>query len=194
MADFPAIGPEFLVNYVVAGDQRDAQVARDAAGNIIVVWESDGEDGDETGIYAQRFNRDGVPVGGAFQVNTFTNGNQSDPVVAMDVAGNVVIAWVDQGRPSLIDGGAGTVTDERGIYIRRFNSTGAALGMEVLADRDGTVFPIGSPNIPQIPRRPAIAINGNGEFVLTWDRFLTDTGAEVGVFARRFNNNGVASG
>ena len=105
MADFPAIGPEFLVNSVVAGDQLDAQVARDAAGNIIVAWESDGEDGDETGIYAQRFNRDGVPVGGAFQVNTFTNGNQSDPVVAMDVAGNVVIAWVDQGRPSLIDGG-----------------------------------------------------------------------------------------
>ncbi len=194
MADFPAFGSEILVNSFTSGNQRDAQVARDGAGNIIVVWESEEEDGDETGIYARRFDSAGNPLGAAFQVNTFTSGSQSDPVVAVDAAGNFAIAWVDEGRSFIIDGGAGTITEERGIYVRRYNSSGVPLGVEELADRDDTVFLIGSPDIPQIPRRLAIAMNDSGEFVLTWDRFLTGTGAEVGVFARRFSSSGAGLG
>jgi hypothetical protein len=111
----PADGSEFQVNTFTVGDQDNVAIARDAAGNFVVVWESTDQDGDQDGIYAQRFDSSGNRLGNEFQVNTFTRGNQSDPAVAMDATGNFIIAWIDAGRSSSINGGTGTITEEKGI-------------------------------------------------------------------------------
>ena len=46
------VGPEFLVNTFTTGDQKDPQVAATPAGGFVVAWQSDGQDGSSSGIFA----------------------------------------------------------------------------------------------------------------------------------------------
>ena len=43
---------------------------------FLISWTSNGQDGSSNGIYAQRYNADGSPNGGEFQVNTHTSSDQ----------------------------------------------------------------------------------------------------------------------
>ena len=47
-------GPEFRVNTYTTSDQMFADAATDSAGNFVVVWQSNNQDGDDQGIFAQR--------------------------------------------------------------------------------------------------------------------------------------------
>ena len=93
--DLPSVPleTEFQVNTYTPSDQVDPKVATDAAGDYVVVWASNGQDGSGYGIYAQLYNKTGVAQGSEFQVNTYTPGNQNQPSVAMDAAGDFVVAW-----------------------------------------------------------------------------------------------------
>ena len=44
----------------------------DSAGDFVVAWESQAEDGSNYGIYAQRYNAAGAAQGSEFLVNTYT--------------------------------------------------------------------------------------------------------------------------
>ena len=91
--DNPLTG-EILVNSTIAGDQRNATVAVDADGELIVVWQSDSQDPDgSAGIYARRYDSVGNPLSGEFRVNLNTTDDQFNPAVAMDNSGNFVIVW-----------------------------------------------------------------------------------------------------
>jgi len=50
------LGPEFRVNTYATNDQSYASVAAGAAGNFVVVWESNLQDGSQGGIFGQRYN------------------------------------------------------------------------------------------------------------------------------------------
>ena len=53
-----------------------------------------GASGVDYGIYAQRYNQSGVAQGSEFLVNSSAEGaNHFDPSVAMDAAGDFVVAW-----------------------------------------------------------------------------------------------------
>jgi len=49
---------------------RPPTVAMDAEGNSVAVWISENQDGHESGIFAQRFDSTGNPLGNEFQVNS----------------------------------------------------------------------------------------------------------------------------
>src|SRR5438876_6371122 len=49
-----AVGGEFRVNTTTAGVQTSAAVATDDAGDFVVVWASQWQDGSGFGVYAQR--------------------------------------------------------------------------------------------------------------------------------------------
>ena len=51
-----AQGGEFRVNTTTSGDQNYASVAMDANGNFAAAWTSANQDGNGTGVFAQRFN------------------------------------------------------------------------------------------------------------------------------------------
>lgn len=186
-----AVGSEFRVNTYTPGNQEQVQVVRNAAGASIAVWKSIGQDGSGGGIYAQRYDSSGNPVGSEFRVNSFTNGDQKDPIVAIDAAGNFVVAWIDTGRPYLINNPPGKTTDESGIYARRFDSNGNALGTEFLVDRDTTVFD----GLTYLTfENPAIAMDSTGNFVITWAFSSTYTDLKGSIYARRFNQAGEKQG
>lgn len=89
---------EFRVNTYTDGYQRvpvvaNLAVANLADGGFAVTWHASGQDGDGTGIYAQRYDESGTPVGNEIQVNPHTDNFQSDPSVAALFDGGFLVTW-----------------------------------------------------------------------------------------------------
>ena len=84
------------VNTFVTGEQLLKKVAMDASGDHIVTWESDGQDGDGSGIFSQYFDRNKNKVGDEFRVNTIASGDQLAPSVAINDLTNVTFTWHEQ--------------------------------------------------------------------------------------------------
>lgn len=78
-ADGTPLESEFLFNNYTTDDQASPALAMEANGDFVVTWESSNQDGDVWGIYAQRFDRTGNPVGFELQVNTQTLNDQLHP-------------------------------------------------------------------------------------------------------------------
>jgi hypothetical protein len=105
------LGPEFRVNTYTTNEQSYPSVATDGSGDFVVVWRSrNGQDGALGGIYGQRYDSAGSPLGPEFRVNSYTTGDQSEAAVASAPAGEFVIAWTSDGQ----DGSA------LGVYAQRY--------------------------------------------------------------------------
>lgn len=163
------VGSEFSVNSTTTGGQANADVAMDASGDMVVVWDSASQDGSGYGVYGQRFTAAGLPDGTEFLVNTFTTGSQRFPTVAMDSDGDFVIVWQSASQ----DGSF------YGVYAQRFSSAGALVGSEFRVNTTTADF----------QNRPAVAMDSDGDFVVAWNSFLQD-GASYGVYAQRFTSLG----
>lgn len=136
-------------NTFTAGDQQTPAVARNSAGDSVVVWDSEGQDGSLAGVYGQRY-KNGTAVGAEFRVNTFTSNKQNMPSVAMDSVGNFVVVW----RSSNQDSNGGT------IYGQRFAANGNPLGAE---------FQIGPADSDfDSQADPSVAMNERGDFVVVF--------------------------
>jgi hypothetical protein len=84
-------------------------VASDAAGRFLVVWQDGGGgDGDETGVAGRLFGSNGTPIGASFVVNSYTTGFQSLPAVGTTGDGSFVVTWSGNGPSGL------------GVFARRF--------------------------------------------------------------------------
>ena len=171
-ADGIATTGELLVNSVTLGSQSDPSIAMDASGDFVIVWNSFGQDGDDFGIYAQRYKAGGSVAGGEFRVNTDTIGPQQAPSIAMDAGGNFVITW-ESAIQTKINGG------DFDIFARRYNANGRPEGAEfpVNTATDGT------------QSAPSIALDAEGDFVITWHSDVLDNG-DFDVYARRYNADG----
>jgi hypothetical protein len=161
----------FQVHTYTAGGQGYASAAADADGDFVVAWTSN-HDGAGSGIFARRFSPAGVPGAGEFQVNTYVTGSQSYPAVGMENNGDFAIAWQGVGD------GANT-----GIFARRFNAAGVALGAGFQVNTHTVNYQLA----------PAIGMDGDGDFVVAWQSYAQD-GLYEGIFARRFNSAGAAQG
>lgn len=62
---------------------------------FVTSWVSYKQDGDNWGVYAQRFDDSGQPLGTEIQVNSTTANNQVDPTTTMLVGGGFIVTWVD---------------------------------------------------------------------------------------------------
>lgn len=99
-----AVSPEIQVNTYTPGLQALGGIASDAAGHVVVAWESGlppsplPQDGSGSGIFVRRFDRSGAPLTGEIQVNVFTAGSQRAPGVDMTPAGDFVVTWWSEGQ------------------------------------------------------------------------------------------------
>jgi hypothetical protein len=163
-------GEEILVNEVTTGSQRVPSVGMDSVGNFVITWESDLQDGSNYGIYARRYSAAGTALAGEFKVNTTTTDQQRVPQVAVDVDGDFVITWAS--RPQ--DGSL------YGIYAQAYLATGAA---------DGPEFKVNT-TTANSQFAPAIAMDSEGDFVITWQSDLQD-GSGFGIYAQRYGQGSV---
>lgn len=87
---------------VVATAHREARpdVAMDALGNFVVVWDAAPSGGDSD-VFFQRFNASGLKIGTPIQANTVDAGReQMSPKVAMSDNGDFVVVYQDWLSPS----------------------------------------------------------------------------------------------
>jgi hypothetical protein len=161
------------VNSYTTGLQNGAAVAMDASGNVVVVWESANQDGDDYGVFGQRYDTSGNPQGGEFRVNSTTVGPQFIPAVAMDPDGDFVVAWTSN------DG----VTSYQ-TRAQRFDATGAPVGSEIQV-----TMPVGTSQSGY----PSVAMAADGRFVVAWTSFYYG-GSHNGVFGRRYDAAGTPQG
>lgn len=167
------IGLEVKVNTYTTNLQTSSAVAVDADGDYVIAWSSLGQDGDLNGVYAQRYNFDGTPQGGEFQVNTYTTSRQFQPAVAMEQNGDFVIAWTSFGQD-----GSGY-----GIYAQRYNAAGTPLGTEFHVSSYTT----------SLQHEPSIAMDQDGDFVIAWSSYFQD-GSKEGIYAQRYDSAGAPQG
>ena len=125
-----------------------------------------------TGAAAVSLAQQPAPLGDEFQVTT-TSGSPTLPAVAADGAGNFVVVW-----QSALDGSAS------GVFARRFDAAGAPLGPEFQVNSYTT----------GAQRRPAVAMNGSGAFVVVWESGNAQDGSDAGVFGQRYDAAGNAVG
>ncbi|MCA8883532.1 MAG: tandem-95 repeat protein [Rhodobacteraceae bacterium] len=168
------VGGEILVNQQTVGTQYYPAVSALNAGRFVVVWEeSDVANGDGSGssVAARIFDAAGVAEGNEFRVNTTVANAQNNQQVATLSNGDFIVAWRSEAQ-DLSSGG---------IYYRRFDATGAALGTEV---RVNETTP-GNQTVPDL-----IALD-NGGFVISWvDTSTPAPGSGSDVFAQVFDADG----
>ncbi|MDZ4683669.1 MAG: cadherin repeat domain-containing protein, partial [Planctomycetaceae bacterium] len=174
------VGSEFQVNTFTTGEQRTLaespqSVAMDADGDFVVTWSGYGQDGDGYGIFAQRYNAAGVAQGSEFQVNTYTAGWQRYSTVAMDADGDFVVTWSSSGQDA---------TSTYGIYAQRYNAAGVAQGSEFRVNSYTTSH----------QRYSTVAMDADGDFVVTWSSSGYDATSSYGIYAQRYNAAGAAQG
>ena len=166
--DGSAVGDEFLVNTYTRFSQEYAFVTGLKDGGFIVGWQSSGhQDGDDYGIFAQRYGADGSTVGGEFQVNSYTDYAQRSPSIAALEDGGFVITWESWGQ----DGSA------YGIYGQRYAADGSAVGGEFQVSTSTTLHQWYS----------SVTAASDGGFVVTWSSY---DDSEGGVFGQRYAADG----
>jgi hypothetical protein len=164
------LGSEFLVNTFTSGAQFTPEVAIDSAGNFVIVWVSQPQDGSLGGIYGQRFNRLGTPQGSEFQINFETLGHQNSPKISMAPDGTFVVVWDT--------GSYGTGPNQ--ISARLLLGDGSALTGELnVADSEFVSL-----------LEADVARFGNGGFVVTWHDGDGPGPGSGSIQARRYDATG----
>ena len=164
------IGDELQVNSWSDGSQTYPSIGMGSDGGFVVVWESNQEDGEGTGIFGRRYDSAGSAQAAPFQVNSYTGSVQGDPAIGMEDEGDFAVAWTGFGPGGL-----------RGVWARRFDSSGASVGAEFRVSLHSS-----------IQTRTEIGIADHG-FVVAWQENLSD-GSGLGVVARRAGATGVLIG
>jgi len=192
------LGGEFQVNTYTTGNQNSSRSAVAVApnGSFVVVWNGPG-DGSGSGIFGQRYSSKGTPIGGEFQVNTYTTKSQRGASIAMAPNGGFVVAWTGYG-----DGGTGSyytyggytyAVGGYGIFARRFAANGKPLGSDFQVNTYTTYYQAG----------PTVAVDSSGDFVVAWTSGYygpygqdpnSQDGSAQGVFGRRFAADGTPLG
>jgi hypothetical protein len=166
-------GSEFRINTFTFSFQASPSVAANPDGSFVVVWQSSGQDGPNSGVFGKRFNASGAAVGGEFRINSYTTGDQFTPSVAADPGGNFVVVWESAGQ----DGSS------NGVFGQRFNAAAVAVGGEFRVN----TYTTGAQN------RARVTSDEHGNFAVVWASYSQDGGG-YGVFGQRFNFAGVPQG
>ncbi len=175
------IGKEFVVNQYTTGAQFRPTVAVAPNGEFVVVWTGSGDGGSGYyggyGLFARQFARDGTPLGGDFQVNTYTTNYQSLASVAMSRRGDFVVVWQSgsYNDPAPQDGSG------YGVFGRQFAASGTPLGDEFQVNSHTT----GNQTLP------SVASAADGDFTVVWQ---SRDGINFGIFGQRFDADGQPRG
>jgi hypothetical protein len=174
------LGSQFQVNAYTIGNQSEPNIAADGQGRFVLIWASFGSDGtdhDLWSIQGRRYSVDGVPLGGQFQINTYTTQLQELPALSVSPAGDFVVTWFSSGSAD---------TSYESIEGQRYDANGSPVGGEFRVN----TFTDGGPNYS------AVASAADGRFVVAWQSFGTpgtDTSGR-GIRARLFASDGTPLG
>ena len=162
------VGAEFRVNTTTYSFQDNNRITAVKGGGFVVVWESFDQDG--YGLYGQVFSEAGIPLGGEFQVNNETVGDQRNSQIVALTDGGFVVFW-----HSIYQG-------EVQARAQVYDASGARVGVEFRVH----------------PQSQLTALMDGG-FLVTWDPWYQDgsgvhDGSGNGVIAQVYSAGGEALG
>ena len=160
------IGGELPVNSTTNQAQVRSSCGSTSDGGFVITWSSFATDGDNYGIYGQRFDDTGTSVGVEFQINTHTAGAQDFSSAAGLPLGGFIVVWSSSNQ----DG------DSTGIFGQVFDSSGSRLGGEFAVNT----------TIAGEQNHPSVSAIEDGGFVVSWTSQNQD-GDGYGVFGQRFD-------
>ncbi len=159
---------DIQINTYTQGLQGSPSVTDLTDGGYVVIWQSNSQDGSREGVYAQRYDADGERVGSETQVNTYTDGSQSLPIVTGLVDGGYVVTWTSYRQ----DGNLG------GVYAQRYDVEGESVGNETQISTSTTGG----------RAQPSITGLTDGGYVVSWTAYKQD--GNDGIYAQRFDVEG----
>ncbi|WP_156798593.1 calcium-binding protein [Ahrensia sp. R2A130] len=165
----------FQANTFDTGKQILPQVAGLVGGGFVVAWQSEDQDGDQRGIFMQRYGPDALLVGPEVQVNTYTDGPQYEMTITGLTGGGFVVTWYAQ----TLDGGT--------VVAQIYDAVGATVGSEFTVNTE----------VLSSQRVPAIAATADGGFVIAWQSFGQDPDAQNAlwdIYGQRYQADGTALG
>ena len=146
-------------------------------GGFVVTWQS--SDGSDVGVFGQRFDASGTPVGSEFQANTFTTAFQGAPKVTALSDGGFVVVWASSDFGS--SGQDGSFGD---VFGQRYDAAGDAVGAEFRANT----------NTSGDQGAAVVAGLSDGGFVVTWNDSSGQDGSGTGIFGQRYDAAGATVG
>lgn len=175
-AEAMPVGTEFRVNAYTENQQQLPDVAMDANGNFVIAWQSLGQDGNNYGVFAQRYSSGGTEQGTNFQVNTATSYAQWHPSVAMAANGDFVIAFETRNIGN----------SNYDVAYRVYSADGTAITIPYRVN----TFLI------EDQKYPVASMDADGDFAISWQSFSQEglSGKRNGVYAQRIHANGAAKG
>jgi Ca2+-binding RTX toxin-like protein len=168
-----AIGGDFQINSYADNTQGVPSVATFSNGSFIVTWQSEYQDGEQWGVFGQRYDGVGNAIGDEFSVNTYTRSGQHGSSVASLSDDGFVVTWTSDGQD-----GSGL-----GVYGQRYDSEGNESGGEFRVNTYTYDYQAGS----------SIAALSDGRFVVTWYSRGQD-GSSHGIYGQQYDAEGNASG
>ena len=157
---------EFQINTYTTSWQTGPNIAYNGT-NYLVVWQSEGQDGSNSGIFGQLLNSAGTKIGTEFQINTYTTGDQSTPSIASD-GENYFVTWQSIGQ----DG------SQSGIFGQLFDND---------ANKIGTEFQI---NTYTADKQDSPDVSSGGHrYLVAWQSMGQD-GNFDGIYAQLFDSAG----
>ncbi len=155
------LGAEFQASAFTVSGQAMADIVFGSAGGFVVVWRSDysaalGQDGSYGGIFGQTFDADGVPSGTEFQINSYTEQQQTVPAIAALAPDGFVVVWESRANYIAQDGAYGGAS----LFAQRCDGAGGRIGSE---------FQVSSFTGDHVQsRQPRAAGGAAGDFVVVW--------------------------
>src|SRR5262249_12124390 len=147
--------------------------------------------------YGQRYDAQGNPLGGEFQANTTTNGDQKYGRVAMNADGDYIVTWSSNG------GGLGAKTvGFVGNTVQTWNNTTSGVSVSLGGKGSSPPWGVyaqqyngedGSPNGTEFRvnlltqgdnQYSSIAMDASGHIVMAWEETLT--GGIPGIYAQSY--------
>lgn len=170
-----ATADEFQANVRTTGNQCNPALTVNLNGRFVLVWNSYfSSSGRSNEIVARCFDPNGSAVGDEFQINTIRTGNQTEPAIAIDDAGLLLIAWQGPGA----DG-------DEDIFARILDPNNHPITDELAVNTDA----IGRQLYPNV------AAGTDGTFIVVWESQLPDElGGNAAIRGQRFNSSGVPIG
>lgn len=166
------VGAELQVNTYTTNSQQIPMVSALSGGGFVIVWASNDQDGDGSGIYGQRYDAAGSPAGSEFRANATAASSQQDAWVTGLAGGGFVVAWESTKADA----------SGSGIYAQRYDASGAVAGGEFRVNTFTNSFKA-SPSL--------VALSGGG-FVVTWVSY--GQGSPGSIYGQRYDATGGAVG
>ena len=172
------MGAEFRANSQIWDQQSTADVAILSDQGWVVTWQSYVQDSSDWGIYGQRYDALGNPVGDEFWISTRINSSQTEPQVTALNGGGFLVAWQSYAQDS----------SGWGLYGQRFDGRGEMVGSEF---RINTFTTYDQANL-------ALTSLADGRVLVLWDSYAYQQPGEpswsTGIFGTTLSLTGAVVG